>query len=378
MEFYKSNLNIIDIDYSNINELCKTKDGNLTILYGAGATGKMCYDLLKEIFGSKIKVDYFCDDDFNKWGKELDGINIISFNELKNINKNINLIITTIYARNIYPKLLELENIVIFEMFTMIQDLNKFDMQLEDKDLFVLNMNKVKSIVCDEESKNVIDFILNFVISETHNVFDFDKICSNEEHYFIKEVLNSISGKITIVDAGSYTGELIRPIHDLGINYNKIYCFEIDPYNYSHLENNFKNQKNVICIKKGLWDKEGKVYLEGDNSSTKIVDYVTDRCVSVVSLDEYFSDEKVDFIKMDIEGAEMNALRGGGIIKRDRPILAISIYHSLDDLFGIPLYLDNMLKDYIFFIRHHSLTLFETVLYAIPSEKYSINIQIDM
>lgn len=373
MEFYKSNLNIIDMDYSNINELCKAKDDKLTILYGAGATGKTCYDVLKEIFGSKIKVDYFCDDDFNKWGKKLDGINIISFNELKNINKNINLIITTIYARNIYPKLIELENIVIFEMFNMIQDLNKFDMQLEDKDLFVLNMNKIKSIVYDDESKNVIDFISNFVISETYNVFDFDKICSDEEHYFIKEVLNSISEKITIVDAGSYTGELIRPIHDLGINYNKIYCFEIDPYNYSQLENNFKNQKKVICIKKGLWSKESKVYLEGDNSTTKIVDYVTDRCVSVVSLDEYFFNEKIDFIKMDIEGAEMNALKGGGeIIKRDRPILAISIYHSLDDLVNIPLYLNNILNNYMFFIRHHSLAFCETVLYAIPSEKYNI------
>lgn len=318
MEFNKSNLNIVKIDCSNIDELYKTKDGKLTILYGAGATGKMCFDILKRVFKNEIKIDYFCDDDFNKWGKEIDGIDIISFDELKDINQNIDLIITTIYAKNIYHKLLKLENITIFEMFNMTQDLNKFDMQLEDKDLFVINMNKIKSIVYDDESKNVIDFISNFVISETHNVFDFDKICSEEEHYFIKEVLNSISEKITIVDAGSYTGELIRPIHDLGIDYNKIYCFEIDPYNYIQLENNFKNQKKVICIKKGLWSKESEVYLEGDNSSTKIVDYVTDRCVNVVSLNEYFSDETVDFIKMDIEGAEMNALKGGGENYKER------------------------------------------------------------
>lgn len=89
----------------------------------------------------------------------------------------------------------------------------------------------------------------------------------------------------------------------------------------------------------------------------------------MISLDKYFEDKSYNFVKMDIEGAEYPALCGGiETIKRDRPILAISIYHSLEDYYRIPNYLMQELNDYKFYIRHHSLILSETVLYAIPRE----------
>lgn len=89
----------------------------------------------------------------------------------------------------------------------------------------------------------------------------------------------------------------------------------------------------------------------------------------MVSLDSYFENKKCNFIKMDIEGAEYPALCGGiNLIKRDRPILAISIYHSLTDYYRIPQYIMNELQNYKYYIRHHSLVLSETVFYAIPNE----------
>ena len=72
---------------------------------------------------------------------------------------------------------------------------------------------------------------------------------------------------------------------------------------------------------------------------------------------------------MDIEGAEMPALRGGlETIKQYRPQLAISIYHSASDFVDIPQFLNNTLKDYTFKLGHYSYSYFETVLYAIPNE----------
>lgn len=77
---------------------------------------------------------------------------------------------------------------------------------------------------------------------------------------------------------------------------------------------------------------------------------------------------------MDIEGAELHALRGGiTTIQRDRPILAISLYHSPHDVVDIPVYLMDELEHYIFMVRHHSFVGSETVLYAIPEEKMSLN-----
>ena len=73
---------------------------------------------------------------------------------------------------------------------------------------------------------------------------------------------------------------------------------------------------------------------------------------------------------MDIEGAEYYALKGGlKVIKRDRPCLAISIYHSLEDYYRIPEMLMEELKNYAFIVRHHSFVFSETVLYCIPCEK---------
>ena len=86
-------------------------------------------------------------------------------------------------------------------------------------------------------------------------------------------------------------------------------------------------------------------------------------------MDDIITD-KIDFLKTDIEGAEMSALRGGkNLIVNSRPILAISNYHSLDDIVDIPCYLSELLTNYKFFVKHHSFTIGETVLYGIPREK---------
>ena len=72
---------------------------------------------------------------------------------------------------------------------------------------------------------------------------------------------------------------------------------------------------------------------------------------------------------MEIEGAEMSAVKGGiDYIKENRPQLAISIYHTNDDFINIPIYLKNNLQNYQYKLGHYSAGTAETVLYAIPDE----------
>lgn len=89
--------------------------------------------------------------------------------------------------------------------------------------------------------------------------------------------------------------------------------------------------------------------------------------VNIDSLVEDGTIERVDFIKMDIEGAELGALKGAArSIKRFMPKLAISIYHKPRDMVEIPLYIHDLGLGYRLFIDHYTIFDGETVVFALP------------
>ena len=68
---------------------------------------------------------------------------------------------------------------------------------------------------------------------------------------------------------------------------------------------------------------------------------------------------------MDIEGSELPALKGAvNIIKRNKPKLAICIYHSDSDMIDIAEWIHTVVPEYRLFVRQHSWEITETVLYA--------------
>jgi hypothetical protein len=83
-------------------------------------------------------------------------------------------------------------------------------------------------------------------------------------------------------------------------------------------------------------------------------------------IDDIVLDKKVSFIKMDIEGAELEALKGAkNTIQNNYPKLAIAIYHKPDDLLNIPQYILSLNRNYKFYLRHYGYNSWETILYAI-------------
>lgn len=88
--------------------------------------------------------------------------------------------------------------------------------------------------------------------------------------------------------------------------------------------------------------------------------------IEVKALDNIIKDDIATYIKMDIEGSEIEALKGGReIIQKYKPKLAICIYHNPQDLFEIPLMIKEMRGDYKLFIRQYADSIFETVCYAV-------------
>lgn len=92
--------------------------------------------------------------------------------------------------------------------------------------------------------------------------------------------------------------------------------------------------------------------------------------VDCVPLDELLAEESPTWIKMDIEGSEMDALAGARkIIGRDSPVLAICVYHKQDDVRRVPLLMSQMFDEYRFFLRPHEVEGWDLVCYAVPARR---------
>jgi hypothetical protein len=91
----------------------------------------------------------------------------------------------------------------------------------------------------------------------------------------------------------------------------------------------------------------------------------TAKGVKIYALDDYFKEQRTSFIKADIESYELDMLHGAQlVIKRDKPLLAVCMYHNASDMFTIPLFVKELHKEYRLKIRHHTYGFLETVLYA--------------
>lgn len=110
--------------------------------------------------------------------------------------------------------------------------------------------------------------------------------------------------------------------------------------------------------------KEELRFSKNGNAGSRITVHGATK-IYVDSIDHMHAKVRVTLIKMDIEGSEMAALKGAEkIIKRDRPKLAVCIYHNPEDIFEIPFLIKKLVPEYKLYIRHHSDTYAETVVYA--------------
>jgi FkbM family methyltransferase len=145
----------------------------------------------------------------------------------------------------------------------------------------------------------------------------------------------------TVIDCGAHIGGFTRMALRAGARL--VVAIEPEKANIVAFRRNFSEEiKNgrVILIEKGVWDKTGSLSLHlsntGDSHSVAINQNAgKDQAIEVTTIDSLIENlklSKVDFIKMDIEGAELNALRGSReVLKRWHPRLAISSYHKKGD-----------------------------------------------
>ncbi len=202
--------------------------------------------------------------------------------------------------------------------------------------------------------------------------FDTDmplKVVSMFEAYFEPDLFVNSKNEV-FADVGAYIGDTVASyISFYGIDYKKIYTYEIAEDSCKAIEDMVENYglHDVIVRRKGVSSQNGVMYVSkntSDASANQLSENGQEE-VELVCLDEDAPD--VTFIKMDIEGAEKEALKGcRNIIAEKHPKLAICIYHGYEDIIKIPLMINNIYPEYKFFMRHYGGNLLPTefVLYC--------------
>ncbi|MBC7618344.1 MAG: FkbM family methyltransferase [Candidatus Saccharibacteria bacterium] len=189
--------------------------------------------------------------------------------------------------------------------------------------------------------------------------------------YFNPLTLDALQGQsIRFVDGGAYNGDTYLELCSL-TNVQEAYLFEPDAANFAHLVSRIdRSARRVQCLPLGLADRYGILSFNAGNGEGASISESGTAHIAVAALDTVLAGYTVDFIKLDVEGAELQALHGARqLIQRSRPVLALSLYHCPQDLWELPLALATMCEDYRFYIRQHFFNSFESVLYAVPLQR---------
>lgn len=131
------------------------------------------------------------------------------------------------------------------------------------------------------------------------------------------------------------------------------------------MEDRTGSLKNVHIIPKGVLDHSGTLCFSAEGTSGSHISELGEQ-IEVTTIDEALHGVNVTFIKMDIEGAELQALKGAKeTIQRCKPKLAICVYHRREDLITIPQYIQSLNAGYKLYFRNYSPHGLEAVIYAI-------------
>jgi FkbM family methyltransferase len=222
----------------------------------------------------------------------------------------------------------------------------------------------------DEESRRVYVGKLGFYLSLEKG--RLDQVRSSETIYFDPTVHRPRPDEV-VVDGGAFVGDTLMAFLEWSSGrYRSYHAFEPDPGNYAKLAAVAATAADrIFAVEAGLARESGRAaFLASETADSRLVAAAGAGVGSVrlVSLDEYFvGREPPTLIKMDIEGAEADALHGATkVLASGRATLAVSAYHFPSDLWKIPLLVHGLMAESTIYVRHYTREVDDTVCYAVP------------
>lgn len=220
-----------------------------------------------------------------------------------------------------------------------------------------------RSLLGDAESIAVFDAILAF-----RTAMELDEVLprSAGPQYFPVDLLPVLpSSTSTYLDGGAFDGDTVSLAVQQLVP-AQILAFEPDPGNFKQLATHMAGiEVPATLFPLGISDAVRFLRFRSDNGAGCAVDGTGDSQIQVVDLDSVVSKLPIDFIKLDIEGCEIEALHGARrLISTRKPFLAIAGYHRWDDLWKIPALIHEINPGYTIKLRLHCANSFDAVFYA--------------
>lgn len=336
---------------------CNLPDNRKKIwIWGTGHTTELYIQGLKRL--KSMTICGFCDNNSEKWGGKKSEWIIV---EPETLYKQENiLVLISSWQKNVCD--------------IIKQQLDKHSIESMPIDEFIFKKYRYQVLecydsLCDQESKDVFAHI----VTQRMRVQMPNENYISKNQYFLLCPRQRYE-KSVFVDCGAYTGDTIETFIWNIPSFEKIYGFEPDTTNFGALKkrcDRLKKELNIDADKIELHNvavgaEKGMLGFTATASISSVISQ--DQCgtevIQVVTLDDILQ-EKYTFLKADVESFEYDMLVGAeNSIKKWKPNLAICIYHNAVDVFSILLLLREMVPEYKFAVRHHSITFDETVLYA--------------
>lgn len=359
------------------------------IIYGAGTIGLSLYKVAKE---KGYNILYFLD--IYKTGK-IDDTYIIHPDKTKHLRTEAPIFLTIIdfleETRVVnYLNLLN-KNLKIKKFSQMLMAFPEIISEKYKENFFWLGGKEC----FDAKYLNIVEFFKDK--KSRQNFEDWIKFREtlNPKYYVEPEVgqympkdinwLNCLKNDcITFFDIGAYDGNtyefFLKKFNEAHKNIKIYFAFEPEKLNFAKLKRNIKKiskkypKTRVVLLPLGVWNKNALLSIISKGAASKTVVAFTrvkeSTFVPVVKLDDMFLNMCPDIIKIDIEGAEKEAIYGAkNIIREHSPVLLISLYHKPKDLWEIPVIINEINPNYDMHIRVHSHLFIETVLYCIPRSR---------
>lgn len=335
------------------------------VLFGAGEYARA---VLSAWTGSAISPCYLVDSNCDKWGKSWCGLPVLSPEELAKDPRKPLVVIAAMNTHAIESRLDAMRINPIFSERDGTVGFMPGHWLASHQESF----GEIYNALADDQSREVLLAVTkarlfqSFHFPMKGNWFTVE--CATHPQYFPGDIIELREGE-TFVDCGAYDGDTIIDFASWmwrgRISRWRAIAFEADAENARITRGNLDdfglNSVPVIQGALGAETQTDNLPLHNCRGGVAAVD------VPRIILDDVLQDFAPTFIKMDIEGAELGALKSAvHVLSENAPRLATCIYHQSSDLIEIPQYINKNFPFYKLYIRHHSCgSLWETVCYAI-------------